>query len=89
MKTLAIPGLVLLSALTLAGCDSNNSNVTQQDIDRAFDQAAANTAVARTQAVIDGSNNVNTDAPESIDQVSLPLANTAEPVTVTGANSSL
>ena len=33
MKTLAIPGLVLLSALALAGCDSNNSNVTQQDID--------------------------------------------------------
>ena len=89
MKTLAIPGLVLLSALALAGCDSNNSNVSQQDIDQAFDQAAANTAVARTQAVIDGSNDVNTDAPESIDQVSLPLANTAEPVTVTRANSSL
>ena len=89
MKSVAIPGLVLLSALALAGCDSNNSNFNQQDIDQAFDQAAANTAVARTQAVIDRSGNVNTDAPESIDQVSLPLANTAEPVTVTGANSSL
>ncbi len=89
MKSVAIPGLVLLSALALAGCDSNNSNVSQQEIDQAFDQAAANTAVARTEAVIDRSNNVDADAPESIDQVSLPLANTAEPVTVTDANASL
>ena len=88
MKSLAIPGLVLLSALALAGCD-NNSSTNQQDIDQAFDRAAADAAVARTEAVIDGSNNVDTDAPESIDQIDLPLANTAEPVAVTDANASL
>ena len=85
MKSVAIPGLVLLSALALAGCDSNNSKVTQQEID----QAAADTAVARTEAVIDRTGDVSSAESESIDQIDLPTADTAEPVAISDPNASL
>lgn len=79
--------VLVTSTAALSGCFSDNNN--DFETREQFDQGKANLAVARTQLVINASNNLNTDEPQDISRIILPEANLAEPVAITGANSSL
>lgn len=86
--------VLITGSAALSGCfndnDSNDFDSSNQgNSDVAADQAKAKLAVSRTSAVIDASNNVDTDEPQDIDRVILPEANLAEPVAIEGANASL
>lgn len=81
--------VLITGSAALSGCfgDDNDNNFESRDqID--IDQANAELAVKRVNNVIEASNNVNTDEPQDIDRINLPNANLAEPVAITGANSS-
>ena len=86
--------ILVTGSAALSGCFSDNDNKNfetgnQGNPNVATDQANANLAVERVSAVIDASKDVNTDEPQDIDRIILPEANLAEPVAITGANSSL
>lgn len=86
--------VLITGSAALSGCFNDNDNndfdsSNQVDKDVAADQAKAKLAVSRTSAVIDASNNVDTDEPQDIDRIILPEANLAEPVAVKDANASL
>ncbi|MBF4489304.1 hypothetical protein IOD06_05310 [Psychrobacter sp. N25K4-3-2] len=89
-----ILAVLITGSAALSGCFNDNDNndfdsSNQVDNAVAADQAKAKLAVNNTSAVIDASNNVDTDEPQDIDRVMLPEANLAEPVAVSGANASL
>ena len=93
MRYVLLAVLVTGSA-ALSGCFGDNDNKSfetgnQGNADVAADQAKANVAVDRVSAVINASKDVNTDEPQDIDRIIVPEANLAEPVAITGANSSL
>lgn len=87
--------ILVTGSAALSGCfnDNNNSSNSrppvQPDTNVSPDQADAQLAVSRVNAVIDASKNVDTDEPQDIDRIILPAANLAEPVAVKGANASL
>lgn len=93
MRYVLLAVLVTGSA-ALSGCFGDNDNKSfetgnQGNADVAADQAKANVAVDRVSAVINASKDVNADEPQDIDRIIVPEANLAEPVAITGANSSL
>nr|WP_317199293.1 hypothetical protein [uncultured Psychrobacter sp.] len=93
MRYLLLAVLVTGSA-ALTGCfgDNDNDNFdppSQVDNDLIRDQANAQDAVNKTSAVIDASNNVNTDEPQDIDRIMLSDANRAEPIAIKDPNASL
>lgn len=84
--------ILITGSAALSGCFNDNDNASSngpKNNDVAVDQAKADLAVKNTSAVINASNNVNTDEPQDIDRIILPEANLAEPVVVKGANASL
>ena len=82
--------VLITGSAALSGCFNDNDNSSDLDNkDVATDQAKAELAVERTSAVIDASNNVDTDEPQDIDRIVLPEADSAEPVAIEDANASL
>ena len=86
--------ILVTGSAALSGCFGDNDNKNfetgnQGNPNVAEDQAKANLAVERVSTVINASKDVNTDEPQDIDRIILPEANLAEPVAITGANSSL
>lgn len=82
--------VLITGSAALSGCfndNDNSSNLANNDV--TTDQAKAELAVERTSAVIDASNNVDTDEPQDIDRIVLPEANSAEPVAIKDPNASL
>lgn len=83
--------ILITGSAALAGC-SNSDNINdfvKVNDDVATDQANANLAASRVDAVIGATKNGDTDEPQDISNIVLPEANLAEPVAVTGANASL
>lgn len=85
--------ILITGSAALTGCfnDSDNNFNANNGVDNslAIDQAKAQSAVDSVSAVINASNNVDTDEPQDISRIVLPEANIAEPVAVSGANASL
>ena len=84
--------ILITGSAALTGCfgdDNNNTSNNQNNSDVAIDQAKANLAASRVDAVINASKNVDTDEPQDISRIVLPEANLAEPVKISGANASL
>ena len=84
--------VLITGSAALSGCFNDNDNNNSSNLGNnngSVEQDKAELAVSRTSAVIDASNNVDTDEPQDIDRIVLPEANLAEPVPIKDAKASL
>ena len=82
--------VLITGSAALSGCFNDNDNSSNLGNNNgSVEQDKAELAVSRTAAVIDTSNNVDTDEPQDIDRIVLPEANLAEPVPIKDAKASL